>query len=245
MSRNFDLLQRAGKQYTLITPSSGDLPASNNGHRPLGLRNPGDEEVIKLVQRVFVFTNSDAPRVVVFAGVQGDKSSGICSRAGDALAAQGIGSVCLVDGNLRASSLHQLLGAGKGPGLTDAAVKPGPIRDFAVRVGSGNSWVVPPGSPSPDAQRLFSSDQMRLRMAELRKQFDYVLIDAPPLSSYSDAVLLGQMADGIILIVEANSTRRDNARIVQETLKSANVKLLGAILNNRSFPIPEALYRKL
>jgi Mrp family chromosome partitioning ATPase len=82
-------------------------------------------------------------------------------------------------------------------------------------------------------------------MAELREKFDYVLIDAPPISSYVDAVLLGQIADGVILVVEANSTRRETARMVKETFEGANVKLLGAILNNRTFPIPEALYRKL
>jgi Mrp family chromosome partitioning ATPase len=82
-------------------------------------------------------------------------------------------------------------------------------------------------------------------MMELSKEFDYVLIDAPPVSSYADAVLLGQMADGVILVVEANSTRRGTARMVKETFEGAKVRLLGAILNNRTFPIPEALYRKL
>jgi protein-tyrosine kinase len=53
------------------------------------------------------------------------------------------------------------------------------------------------------------------------------------------------MADGVILVVEANSTRREMARTAKETFDDANVKLLGAILNNRTFPIPEALYRKL
>ena len=53
------------------------------------------------------------------------------------------------------------------------------------------------------------------------------------------------MADGVVLVIEANSTRREAARMAKETFESANVKLLGAILNNRTFPIPESLYRKL
>ena len=150
-----------------------------------------------------------------------------------------------MDANLRAPSLHQLLGVGRFPGLADAMVKPGPIKDFAVRIASGNVWVVPPGSPAVEAQRLFASDQLRSRMGELKEEFDYVLIDAPPVSSYADAVLLGQMVDGVVLVVEANSTRRETARKAKETFEGAGVKLLGAILNNRTFPIPEALYRKL
>ena len=186
-----------------------------------------------------------APRTVVFSSVQGNGSTEICCRAGEVLAAQGSGSVCLVDANLRAPSLHQLLGVAKSPGLADATVKPGPIKDFTVRIAGGNLWLLPSGSSAAETQGLFASDRLRSRIGELREEFDYVLIDAPPVSSCADAVLLGQMADGVILVVEANSTRRETARMAKETFESAKVKLLGAILNNRTFPIPEALYRKL
>ena len=82
-------------------------------------------------------------------------------------------------------------------------------------------------------------------MDKLKEEFGFILIDAPPVSSGADAVLLGQMTDGVILVVEANSTRREMARTAKETFEGANVKVLGAILNNRTFPIPEALYRNL
>jgi Mrp family chromosome partitioning ATPase len=245
MSRNFELLRRAGKEDLLSARSGGVVPPNDNGHRQLDLGGQAQEEAVKLVQRVFVSPNSHAPRAVVFSSVEGNGSSEICSRAGEVLAAQGSGPVCLVDANLRAPSLHQLLGVGKSPGLADATVKPGPIKDFAVRIAGGKLWVVPPGSPAAEAQRLFASDQLRSRMGELREEFDYVLIDAPPVSSYADAVLLGQMADGVVLVVEANSTRREAARMAKEAFENAKVRLLGAILNNRTFPIPEALYRKL
>jgi Mrp family chromosome partitioning ATPase len=245
MSRYFDARQGAGEDHAVVDDPSTDPPTDDNGHRPLLREKPADEEIVKLVQRLFLFPNSHAPKAVVFSSVQGDGSTAICYRVGGVLAAQGTGSVCLVDGNLRAPSLHRLLGAEKFPGLADAAFKPGPIRDFAVGIAGGKFWVVPAGSRRSEAQRLLGSDRMRLWVRQLREQFEYVLIDAPPLSTYGDAALLGQMADGIILVVEANSTRRENARIAKETLESANVKLLGAVLNNRTFPIPEALYRKL
>jgi Mrp family chromosome partitioning ATPase len=245
MSKNFELLRRAGKEDELFGQSGTDSPPDGGGHRPLDPRAPPEQEVIKLVQRVFAFPNSHAPRVVVFSSVQGNGSSEICCGAGEALAAQGSRSVCLVDANLRAPSLHRLLGVGKSPGLADAAVKPGPIKDFGVGIVGRNLWLLPPGSFAAEIQGLFASDRLRSRMMELRKEFDYVLIDAPPVGSCADAVLLGQMADGVILVVEANSTRRETARTAKETFEGANVKLLGAILNNRTFPIPEALYRKL
>lgn len=216
-----------------------------NSRSASGLGKAAHEEALKLVQRMFVFPNSHSPRAVVFSSVQGNGSSEICCRAGEVLAAQGSGSVCLVDANLRAPLLHELLGVRKFPGLLDATIKSGPIKDFTVRIADGDLWLLPSGSPDAEAQGPFVSERLRSRIAELRDEFAYVLIDAPAIGSNDDAVVLGQMADGVVLVLEANSTRRETARRAKESLESANVTLLGAVLNNRTFPIPEALYRKL
>jgi len=267
MSKNFELLRRAGKDEALFGPSPM-VSRSNNGARAqseteisrgnkvhpvkgdTAPRQPGFtglalEETVKLVQRVFLLPNSHAPRAVVFSSVQGKGSSEICLRTGEVLATQGLGSVCLVDADINAPSLHQLLGLGNVPGLMDATLKERPIKDFVAQIAGENLWAVPLGSGGAPAQGLFASDRLRSRMRELREKFDYVLIDAPPVGSYAEAVSLGQMADGVILVVEANSTRREKAQVAKEAFQSANVKLLGAILNSRAFPIPEALYRKL
>src|SRR5207247_10608677 len=90
-----------------------------------------------------------------------------------------------------------------------------------------------------------TSERLRTRAVELCAVFEHVLSDAPPIHQYADPVLLGQMADGLILGVEANATRPETARKAKESLQAANVRLLGAVLNKRTFPIPEALYHKL
>jgi Mrp family chromosome partitioning ATPase len=90
-----------------------------------------------------------------------------------------------------------------------------------------------------------STERYRERFADLREAFDYILISAPPLNHETEATLVGQLADGIVLIVEANHTRRETVRRAKEQLESAKVKLLGAVLDQRTFPIPEKLYRRL
>ena len=82
-------------------------------------------------------------------------------------------------------------------------------------------------------------------MAELRKEFDFVLIDVPALSTYADGMAIGRLADGVVLILEANCTRRESASKVAESLRSAEIRILGAVLNKRTYPIPEPLYRVL
>lgn len=244
MNRSLEPLRRAGKEELLIGRWARVWAAAPAGPLCMHLRKPIQQEVIQFVHRVFLFPNSHGPRVVAFASARGNESSELCFQAGQVLALQGSGSVCLVDANLRAPLLHKLFEANISPGLVDATVTPGPIKDFARPIAGGNLWLVPPGSHAEGAPPLFAADRLRTRMQELREGFDYVLIDAPPVSSSPEAVQVGQVADGVILVVQANSTRREAARTAKETLEGANVKLLGAILTNRTFPIPEALYRK-
>jgi Mrp family chromosome partitioning ATPase len=267
MSKNFELLRRAGQDEVVFGPlvngsrsdngsrarsdaklsleEAGPAGKVDTPRRALNFTRLAQEETVRLVQRVFLLPNSHAPRAVVFSSVQNKGSSEICFRTGEVLATQGLGSVCLVDADVNAPSLHQLLGVARTPGLTDATLKLSPIKNFAIRIAEGNLWVLPSGSLNAQGQGMFASDRWRSRMEELRREFDYVLIDAPPVNSYAEAILLGQLADGIILVLEANSTRRETARVAKETLEAAKVKVLGAILNNRTFPIPEVLYHKL
>jgi Mrp family chromosome partitioning ATPase len=96
-----------------------------------------------------------------------------------------------------------------------------------------------------DNGALASVDELKERLAQLRGVFEYVLIDAPGTNVCEDARLLGQVADAAILVIEAHSTRRVTARKAKETLDAAGVRLLGTVLQNRSFPIPERLYKRL
>jgi len=85
---------------------------------------------------------------------------------------------------------------------------------------------------------------MRLRLAELGREFDYLLIDSPALSICNDAVVLGCASDGVVMVLKANSSRRESAKKALDELQTARARVLGAVLNQRTFPIPESIYRK-
>jgi Mrp family chromosome partitioning ATPase len=204
------------------------------------------EEIVEFVHRVFILPNSGAPRTVIFSPVdENGGSGGICLEAGEVLTTQMSASVCLVDANLRAPSLHKLVGMDSFPGLTDAASDSEPIKKFARRIADEKLWLLAVGSSVTAARSRLAAQRLGLWLPELKEQFDYVLVEAPPVTWRSETVLLGQIADGLVLTIEADSTRREAALAAKEALESSKVKLLGAILNNRTFPIPEALYRRL
>jgi Mrp family chromosome partitioning ATPase len=243
MSRNFELLERVTKEE-LLTPTG--MPAILQPPMSFpALNGFAKEEIAKLVQRLF-FQGGHArgPRIVCFSGIaRDDRSSWICARAAEYLASQGSSSVCLVDANFRSPQLHTHYDIKNRNGLATALTTESSIQTFATSLPLKNLWLMPSGSPRQGFD--LNVERCRTRFAELREEFDYILLSAPPLARESEATLLGQLADGIVLIVEANQTRRDYIRQAKEQLEAAQVKILGAVLDQRRFPIPEFLYRRL
>jgi len=202
-------------------------------------------EEAKLIKGVFLNSQSGARRAVVFSGIErGNGCTTVCARAAENLASRGEASVCIVDANLRFPALHEYFGANNLCGLAEMLLQSGPARQFAQRL-PGGLYLLTSGFHDFPPDSLLSTDRLRLRMNELCSEFDYILIDTPPLNEYGDAISFGQLADGIILVLEANVTRREKAQESKAALESAQVKVLGAVLNKRTYPIPEAVYRRL
>ena len=169
----------------------------------------------------------------------------MCSRAAEILAAQVTGSICVVDANLRSPALHQQFGVENHHGLSDSLIVPDPVRNFISSLEHQNLCLLSCGAEAANWQVLLNSDRMRSRLAELRTEFDYVLIDAPPLSLGNEAVLIGRGVDGLVMVLKANSSRRESVRKAIQDLENARVPVLGAVLNQRTFPIPQSLYSRL
>jgi receptor protein-tyrosine kinase len=206
----------------------------------------GTEEVVKMVQRVFRGQGTEATRVVAFSSVDhGCGCSWVCVSAALTLASQTQGSVCVVDGNLRAPSLHRYFNLENRLGLVDAVSHPGLIRDFLQQT-SRNVWVMTAGAKAHQASTIpLSSEGLLQRITEMRAEFDHVLIDTPPTNLYADAISMGRFTDGVVLVLQSNATRREAALKVKESFETARIRLLGAVLNKRTFPIPQALYARL
>ncbi len=247
MSRNFELMKQleieAGTTHGRMSDAADRIFATDVVpilSRHVG--NAGGEEVLRLIQRIFLSANGSAPRQVVVCGVDEENgSSSVCARAGRTLAANSSRPVCLVDANVRSPRLSGLFGI---DGTSPFAGTPAPLRDQCVKIG-GNLWLAGPEILADNSQVLLPPDELRNRLAQLRETFEYMLIDAPGTSSCGDAQLLGLVADAAILVIEANSTRRQTARKAKEILEASGVRLLGTVLHNRSFPIPEGLYKRL
>jgi len=204
------------------------------------------EEEIKLVHRIFPAGGQCSPQIVVFSAVESDAGcASISIRTAEILAGRGDGSVCVVDANFQLSCLHHYFGIDNSKGLAEAVLGSLPIQDFLQKHPEANLWILPCGAAAGQLRFSGVNDRLRSRMAELRGQFKYVVIHSSPLDLDSASMLLSRWTDGVVMVVEADTTRRATARRMKQDLEAANVRILGVVLNNRTFSIPEVLYRRL
>jgi len=250
MSRNFELLERVQQDRELFRVPSIVKATPGNGRSSEPLRSDPDafvrEEILRLVQSLFLATtngNGQSHRQqVVFCGIENDQGSSLlCGQVARRLAEQVQSQVCIVDANVRCpiSGLSVDPHESDGPHQEKHSNK----QKNWQRV-TDNLWVATRDSFGTNGG-VSALDQVRVLMKGLRDEQRYVIINAPPVGLYSDAARLGQAADGVVLVLEANSTRRVAARQAKQALEAGNVRVLGIVLNNRTFPIPEKIYRWL
>jgi len=244
MTRMFEVL----KQMEIETDKSADIQSRPDAERLVAkgvlLSERGDQyddEISRLVQTVFLSGSSRTPRRLVFCGVDdADGSAVVCASVGRALATRDE-SVCVIDARWRGARLSRLLGVEDDDLLLRDAL---PRYDRCIRV-VNQLWMAGPNITRDESGSLLPVSDLKLLLSRLQGTYGTVLIDAPGTNSSRDAAVLGQLADAAVLVVEANTTRKLAARKAKEFLDHAGVQLMGTILNNRTFPIPEALYRIL
>jgi succinoglycan biosynthesis transport protein ExoP len=148
-----------------------------------------------------------------------------------ALAQRG-GRVLIIDGDLRKPGVARHLDLANDMGLssllTGAHGVDEALRNFAPLP---NLWVLPSGPTPPNPAELLSSPTMEEVLRGLRLHFDHLVVDSPPSLLVTDATLLSTLVDGVILVVESDTTVRGALVRAQRVLETAGGKILGAVLN--------------
>jgi Mrp family chromosome partitioning ATPase len=238
MSRNYELMREMEQKHGLLSDHSIEpaFTAAEGHHRGL-CRQFASDQLAGLVERVFLQPAQTPPHVVVFAAIDhGNGCSQIAAAAARTLAASAPGPVCLVEANFRSPSLPRMLGTTNYQGFTNALLEQGSIRSFMKPMGSGCLWLLSSGPLAADSPKLLAAGRVRDRFVELRAEFHFVIVDAPPLSRYVDAIALAQLSDGMVIVLEAGSTRRGAASTAVNTVRSSRIQILGAVLNKGAVP---------
>ncbi len=140
--------------------------------------------------------------------------------------------VLLADADLRAHKIHKVFKLDAAPGLADLFIAEKSPKDVIHSVeGVDNLDLLTSGSLPPNPSELLSSSQMKKLILELKKEYDRVLFDSPPLLGVADPSILSSNVDGILLVLAANEVDGQAVQKAKESLEKVKAHILGLVLN--------------
>jgi capsular exopolysaccharide synthesis family protein len=154
--------------------------------------------------------------------------------------------VLLVDANLRNPYLHQTFHLPRENGLAEMIFSGSSFRNldqFIKPTNLDNLWIITSGQPYAKPNSLLESGYLNDLNEHLKRQWDWILFDSPPMNAYSDSIALACQVDGIVMVVQAERTRWEVVQGTRDRLENCGGRILGIVLNKRRFHIPGFIYR--
>jgi capsular exopolysaccharide synthesis family protein len=205
------------------------------------------DELCDLWGQLFLAPPADRPKrlMITAAGRHEGVTQVACGMAVAAGLHRTDHSVVLVDLNVRHPRVARTMGLHNVPGLAEVVTSVSNLEHALRSFGGTMLSVLPAGGPQTRPLSLLAGEQLRELLDELSARFDHVLIDTPAVNAHPEAQILSPLVDGVLLVVRAGHTTRQALLQAKKRLQLADAPLLGAVLNDRVYPIPGFLYRRM
>lgn len=224
-----DATKATGASILGVLPVSEDLNEENivNGDTDDHIA----QESIRQLRTNLRFVNVDTPprSFIVTSAVPGEGKSTVSLSLARSLADAG-SPVILIDADLRRPTVAKKLKLDAKVGLTQVLAGQVEIANAVHQLGDSNLFVLPAGRIPPNPSELLGSDKMRQLIKELSEEF-IVVVDVPPLLPVTDASLLSNSVDGVILVGSIGRSHREQMTEASSILKKVNANLFGLVLN--------------
>lgn len=178
--------------------------------------------------------------MVTSAGPREGKSTTVANLA--VSIAQSGKSVLVVDADLRNPTQHKLFGLDNREGLSVALLQDQDYRTYIRETTVPGMMILTGGPIPPNPAELVGSQRMKRLIEEASEQFDIVLIDTPPIVAVTDAAIISQEVDGVILVIASGEVNKDYAQRAKDLLDKVGAKILGAVLNKVDMKTSEYYY---
>ena len=196
-------------------------------------RAPRSRNAAVTIRTNLLFMSPDNPAkrlVVTSAGPQEGKTTTLINL--ESCLPSGTEEIFLVDSDMRRPRLHKSFGVANEVGLSSLIVGEGSIEDAIKTTSVPGLFVLPSGPVPPNAAVPLHTERFRKLAEQLGERFDRVLFDSPPVGAVTDPLVLANQLDGTILVTKMLRTDRDLAERSAKSIRDANGKILGAILND-------------
>ncbi|MCK8059900.1 MULTISPECIES: CpsD/CapB family tyrosine-protein kinase [unclassified Fusibacter] len=139
--------------------------------------------------------------------------------------------VLIVDCDLRKPRVHKFFEISNAKGVTDVLLNQEPYQEYVQQVVDGQLHVLTAGAIANSPSELLSSNAMKNLLEQLRSDYDYIFFDTPPVLPVTDAVILGTMIDGALLVCNSGVVKKHLAAAAKDKLLNVGTKLMGVVLN--------------
>jgi succinoglycan biosynthesis transport protein ExoP len=168
--------------------------------------------------------------IVITSPTSGESKSSVATAASLVLA-EASHKVLLIDADLRAPTIHTLTGLDNAIGLTTVLIGENTLETAVQSWGESGMHVLTSGPQAPNPGQLLSSDAMRALIAEAENAFDFVVVDSAPLLSVVDAVWIGHMVSGALVVVRRGKTTPRALRRALDTLAASRTSVSGIVIS--------------
>lgn len=191
-------------------------------------------EQYKILRANLSFTipeNVKCPVIGVTSSIRGEGKSTTAVNLSYVLAENGK-KVLLIDGDLRIPSIAKKMGIESTPGLTNLLMRFESRQLVSFQSNILENWyIIPAGNIPPNPSELLGSAKMEKLLEILSEEFDYIIIDLPPVNIVSDALAISRYITGMILVVREEYTEKKEFEACSRQLELSNVKVLGCVMN--------------
>ena len=191
-------------------------------------------EQYKILRANLSFTipeNVKCPVIGVTSSIRGEGKSTTAVNLSYVLAENGK-KVLLIDGDLRIPSIAKKMGIESTPGLTNLLMRFESRQLISFQSNILDNWyIIPAGNIPPNPSELLGSAKMEKLLEILSEEFDYIIIDLPPVNIVSDALAISRYITGMILVVREEYTEKKEFEACSRQLELSNVKVLGCVMN--------------
>lgn len=191
-------------------------------------------EQYKILRANLSFTipeNVKCPIIGVTSSIRGEGKSTTAVNLSYVLAENGK-KVLLIDGDLRIPSIAKKMGIESTPGLTNLLMRFESRQLVSFQSSILENWyIIPAGNIPPNPSELLGSAKMEKLLEILSEEFDYIIIDLPPVNIVSDALAISRYITGMILVVREEYTEKKEFEACSRQLELSNVKVLGCVMN--------------
>lgn len=212
----------------------GRIPLGSEASGPAALKDPAGRraEAFRVLRTNLRFVDLDRhPRsLLVTSSVAGEGKTTTAANLASVMAEDG-SSVCLVEADLRSPRLLDYYGFDAAPGLTDVLIGEASLEDVLRPVGDSRVQLIGAGQTPTDSAKLLSGPAMTSLLRELGSRFDVVILDGPPVHPVTDAVVLSDIVDGVLLVVGVGVVRSDTLLESLESLDLVHADVVGLVLN--------------